>query len=153
MGNCCQKTTQFDPDQNYHKLKKQCQKSGEKFVDPKFPCNSSILPRDATQVEWLRPEEICQRNGNNEEPQLFDETRDMFDVNQGELGDCWFASALSMIADKDHFIKKVIPSGQRFDSNYWGIFRFKFYRFGEWIEIVIDDRLPTRLNDYFYISK
>ena len=146
MGNCCQKTTQFDPDQNYHKLKKQCQKSGEKFVDPKFPCNSSILPSDATQVEWLRPEEICQRNGKNEEPQLFDETRDMFDVNQGELGDCWFASALSMIADKDHFIKKVIPSGQRFDRNYWGIFRFRFYRFGEWIEIVIDDRLPTRLN-------
>ena len=63
----------------------------------------------------------------------------------GEIGDCWFLSALSTLAENEYFLQKVIPAGQGFTKNYHGIFRFRFYRFGEWEEIVIDDRLPTRL--------
>ena len=45
---------------------------------------------------------------------------------------------------------KVIPDHkeQEWDSQhpekYGGIFRFRFWRYGEWIEVVIDDMLPTR---------
>ena len=67
-----------------------------------------------------------------------------FDVNQGRIGDCWFVSALSLLAENQHFTNQVIPSGQSFHKGYQGIFRFRFYSFGEWVEIVIDDRLPTR---------
>ena len=65
-------------------------------------------------------------------------------VLTGDIGDCWFLSALSALAENEHFMGEVIPSGQDFNKNYHGIFRFRFYRFGEWQEIVIDDRLPTR---------
>ena len=40
---------------------------------------------------------------------------------------------------------KVIPDAgeQEFSSeNYGGIFRFRFWRFGEWIEVCVDDLLP-----------
>ena len=67
-----------------------------------------------------------------------------FDVNQGEIGDCWFVSPLSLMAENRHFMDQVIPGGQAFHKNYQGIFRFRFFRFGEVVEIVIDDRLPTR---------
>lgn len=29
-------------------------------------------------------------------------------------------------------------------SSYAGIFQFRFWRFGEWIEVIIDDLLPTK---------
>ena len=65
-------------------------------------------------------------------------------MNQGEIGDCWFLAPLSILAENKHFMDRVIPGGQGFEQNYAGIFRFQFYNFGEWKEIVIDDRLPTR---------
>lgn len=36
------------------------------------------------------------------------------------------------------------------DPNYAGIFKFRFYRFGDWIEVVIDDYLPTVDGDLIY---
>jgi calpain, invertebrate len=37
----------------------------------------------------------------------------------------------------------VIPNDQSFENNYGGIFRFRFWTEGEWVEIVVDDFLPV----------
>ena len=36
--------------------------------------------------------------------------------------------------------------------HYKGIFRFCFWRFGEWKEVIIDDRLPTRRGQLIFCS-
>jgi len=36
-------------------------------------------------------------------------------------------------------------------NNYCGLFRFRFYRLGEWYEVVIDDRLPTRSDHLIFL--
>ena len=47
-----------------------------------------------------------------------------------------------------HLRIQVIPNANdqewSADSTYAGIFEFSFWRFGEWLRVVVDDLLPTR---------
>ena len=76
---------------------------------------------------------------------------DRFDIKQGEIGNCWFLAAVANLAESKACFRRVVPQDQSFYSDYAGIFRFRFWRFGEWIEIVIDDRLPTRRGQLIYL--
>ena len=52
------------------------------------------------------------------------------------------------------FFNMVIPQDQSFEpGKYCGIFRFRFWRYGKWLEVVIDDRLPVDIyNKLIYCS-
>ena len=39
-----------------------------------------------------------------------------------------------------------MPDNQSFNENYTGTFHFRFWSYGEWYDIVIDDRLPFWTN-------
>ena len=62
----------------------------------------------------------------------------------GQLGNCWLLAATSGLASRPELFQHVVPSdfdqGQGFEV---GIFHFRFWRYGEWIDVVVDDRLPT----------
>eukprot|EP00092_Neocalanus_flemingeri_P023966 GFUD01025998.1.p1 GENE.GFUD01025998.1~~GFUD01025998.1.p1 ORF type:complete len:660 (-),score=136.74 GFUD01025998.1:77-2056(-) len=164
MGNCCgKKIKQFDQEQKYRKIRTGCRRSNTLFEDEKFPASNSLLSGNeertfsyfgkrwnCSEIKWLRPGEICQNLGGLE-PRMVVGERDRFDVNQGEIGDCWFLAPLASLAENEHYFDKVVPRGQDFDKNYQGVFRFRFYRFGEWHEVVIDDRLPTRNGKLIYL--
>ncbi len=77
---------------------------------------------------------------------------DRFSINQGEIDNCWFLAALTNLAENPKCFERVVPVNQGFDQhNYCGIFKFRFWRFGKWVEVVIDDRLPTRGSKLIYM--
>ncbi|KAG9461680.1 hypothetical protein GDO78_016008, partial [Eleutherodactylus coqui] len=76
-------------------------------------------------------------------PQLFADDASRFDFQQGLADNCWFLAALTSITFHKNLLNIVVPRNQSFENNYAGIFHFQFWRFGEWVDVVVDDRLPV----------
>ncbi|KAF7235220.1 Calpain-5 [Varanus komodoensis] len=134
--------------QRYRRLKQSCLQAQSLFQDPEFPATNASLvhhrdPPDG--VSWKRPGELCS------DPRLFVDGISPRDLRQGSLGNCWFVAAASCLATKPARIwRKVIPQPGKQDwdprrpQRYCGIFRFRFWRWGCWTEVCVDDRLPCR---------
>lgn len=126
----------------YDEIKAQCLRENRLFDDPDFPAmDSSVFPSKMPPrpFDWKRPGEITS------DPQLFVGGASRLDIQQGDLGDCWLLAAVSCLSQYPKLLKKIIPDGQGFTAaeGYCGIFRFNFWAFGKWREIIIDDKLPT----------
>ena len=68
------------------------------------------------------------------------------DVVQGCLGNCWFVAAASVLAGDTKLWERVLPDAKEQEwspDNYSGVFRFLFWRFGAWEEVLVDDLIPT----------
>ncbi|KAH8909412.1 cysteine proteinase, partial [Coniochaeta sp. PMI_546] len=59
------------------------------------------------------------------------------DVKQGSLGDCWLMASFSGLANVEDGIKRICVE---YDTRI-GIYGFVFFRDGEWIYSIIDDKL------------
>ncbi|XP_058123076.1 calpain-A-like [Anopheles ziemanni] len=114
------------------------------FEDPDFPANSSTLYRrkgksGKKELEWKRPKEIMAN------PKFVVDGFSRFDVRQGALGDCWFLASCASLANISELFGQVVPKENvEFDvDDYEGKFHFRFWRYGKWVTIVVDDRLPV----------
>ncbi|XP_065645117.1 calpain-5 isoform X2 [Hydra vulgaris] len=140
--------------QQYDRIKSQCLTNKKLFEDPEFPASDESLffSKPTFSAVWKRPGEIC------DDPQMFVDGASSADVTQGRVGNCWFVAAAASLALEKDLYTKVIPNHKTLTfksvkpEDYLGIFRFRFWRFGEWIEVVIDDRLPTINGELIYVK-
>ncbi|XP_076300874.1 calpain A isoform X3 [Lasioglossum baleicum] len=134
--------------QDFNTLRRECLATGSLFEDPEFPAADSSLyfsKRPDRYIEWKRPMEIA------DNPQLFVEGFSRFDVQQGELGDCWLIAAVANLTMDPNLFFQVVPEDQSFEENYAGIFHFRFWQYGRWVDVVVDDRLPTNQGELMYL--
>jgi len=117
---------------------------------------------DPSMIEWYRMTEISPEHS----PHFIDDGAEANDVMQGALGDCWFISALSVIATKDYLLRgefnPVILNDGEIDQQedvmlstgiyppifhkfrMKNIFCFRFYKNFGFRYVIIDDKLPCR---------
>ncbi|CAF0866413.1 unnamed protein product [Brachionus calyciflorus] len=127
--------------QDYLSLKKECQRTGRLFEDPLFPTvDKSMFYTQSVPfgTKWKRPNEISNK------PAFICNEVNAGDLDQGYLGNCWFIAGCAAIALIPELFDNVVPKGQVMEgSEYTGIFHFHFWNYGQWVDVVVDDRLPV----------
>ncbi|XP_023116948.2 calpain-2 catalytic subunit-like [Amphiprion ocellaris] len=129
--------------QDFQQLKQYCLIRKVRYIDEMFPpdrrsIGQGILsPSELKRVEWLRPGRIVSN------PSFVVDGVSRFDFGQGIVGNCWFLASIGALTFQDYILGQVVPLEQSFDDDYCGLFHFRFWRFGRWVDVVIDDKLPT----------
>ncbi|XP_027950280.1 calpain-3 isoform X3 [Eumetopias jubatus] len=137
--------------QDFVVLRRRCLAQKCLFEDRVFPAGVQALgSHELSQktkmkaITWKRPKEIC------ENPRFIIGGANRTDICQGDLGDCWFLAAIACLTLNERLLFRVIPHDQSFTENYAGIFHFQFWRYGDWVDVVIDDCLPTYNNQLVF---
>ena len=127
------------------------------YTDSDFPASGTrLLPpsvRGTRGVGWTRAQRIY---GARQTLTLFgdDGEPDPDEICQGSAGDCWFLSALSILAMRPDLVRQIVvtpevlplepggrASGEGGESA--GLFCVTFYKDGAWRPVVVDDHFPT----------
>jgi len=129
-------------DPNVKRIVERARRAGGKFEDPDFGsevfCNAwpagVVQSWNSAGIHWERPDDYAGQSI----PQLWEGDPIADDACQGVAGDCWFVSAMAMVAAKaPHVIK------QRFvlAEPELGLYVISFFKEARWQEVCIDDRL------------
>jgi len=62
-------------------------------------------------------------------------------------------AAIADLTTNEALFHRVVPQDQTFEKGkYSGVFRFYFWQFGRWVEVLVDDRLATHNGKLIYMT-
>ncbi|KNC53396.1 calpain-15 [Thecamonas trahens ATCC 50062] len=124
------------------------------FADADFPptdvslyggnMTEALKAVDGREKMWARPQHI--RRAGRQGWRLFASglgAASSQDIEQGALGDCWFLSALALVAERPGLLERIVLTPE---LNSEGVYSFRFCKDGEWRVVTVDDWLPVDAN-------
>ena len=140
------------PCQDWYPICGSSSKSGSKtssegvFKDSDFPLNKKTFPNSLNPrpEEWIRVPELSSRV---RQVPIFVPEDSHQEVYQRQLPNCWLIPGMSKLTKYPNLFRLVVPPDQTFTENYDGKFRFNLWNFGNWEEVVVDDRIPVDDHD------
>ncbi|KAI1711398.1 calpain family cysteine protease domain-containing protein [Ditylenchus destructor] len=121
-----------------------CKANNQTFVDDGFPHSSrsigsmNMLERRDLSIVWLRPHQIVTRDGRIYRWSVFNDPQPT-DIEQGALGNCWFLSALAVVAERPDILEKIVITRE---FSHYGVYEIRLCVDGIWQSVVLDDFFP-----------
>ncbi|KAL8692680.1 MAG: hypothetical protein Q9218_002353 [Villophora microphyllina] len=128
-----------------------CRRLNQRYKDPDFDIEYNLMQWLWAEEDFiedclvplgkessdLRPRSVKRVEDIFENPQFHFNTLEANEVRQGRVGDCWFMAAICALGNREDLLHKICVAR----DEKVGVYGFVFYRDGEWIHEVIDDKL------------
>ena len=126
--------------QELPKLEMQLIKEDTHFVDSEFPPVYDSIIADKSKpygpfLTWRRAPEFMEDGKFS----MFEDGIDPLDIEQGQLGNCWFCCALSCMAEHPQLVERMFLSTEPSEA---GVYRLRICKDGMWEEVTVDDYFP-----------